>query len=98
MERKAGSIYIKVPCVDNVGSCNYGNICEVWAGICPTYFERYAPCNCPVPARNYSVPTTAVDITASLPSIVSGAFRITSNFVSSAGRLGCLEFEVNLQT
>ena len=98
MEKKVGSFYVKVPCVDNVGSCNYGNICQAWAEACPKYFEKYGvPCNCPIPANTYSVPDAVVDVTSKLPSIATGEFRLTADIASGEGHLGCLRLNVNLK-
>jgi len=99
MERKVGGFFIKIPCIDNVGSCNYGDICQVWAQACPKYFAKYGiPCNCPIPANTYSVPDAVIGITGNIPSILSGEFRITADIGSSAGHLGCLKIDVNLKT
>ncbi|CAF2862332.1 unnamed protein product [Rotaria sp. Silwood2] len=99
MERKVGGFYVKIPCIDNVGSCNYGNICEDWAKVCPQYFEKYGiPCECPIPANTYSIPDTTVEIKSSLPSELSGTFRITADIRSSEGHLGCIQAQVNLKT
>jgi len=98
MEKKVGPAYIKIPCVDNVGSCNYGNLCQAWAEACPKYFEKYGiPCTCPIPPNTYSVPDAVIAITGKLPSIASGEFRITGDIGSSAGHLGCVQVDINLK-
>lgn len=99
MEKKVGSFYIKVPCIDNLGSCNYGNICESWAELCPKYLAPYGiPCTCPIPPNTYSIPTATFDVTAKLPSQANGDFRITADMSSGSGHLGCLRIEVNLKS
>ncbi|CAF0781753.1 unnamed protein product [Rotaria sp. Silwood1] len=99
MERKVDGLYIKVPCIDNVGSCNYGNICEAWAQVCPQYFAKYGiPCDCPIPANTYSIPETTVTITSTLPALLTGTFRITADIRSSEGHLGCIQAQINLKT
>lgn len=53
MQKKVGFLWVDVPCVDNVGSCNYDDLC---ASIpfppgepCPEPFLTLGlPCNCPV--------------------------------------------------
>lgn len=35
LERKVGPFFVKVPCVNNFGSCKYGNACDLWAEFCP---------------------------------------------------------------
>jgi hypothetical protein len=56
MEKKVAGFYIKVPCIDNVGSCTYGDLCKDWADVCPKYFSKYGiPCACPIPANWFAV-------------------------------------------
>lgn len=90
--------YVKIPCIDNVGSCTYGDICKLWADACPKQFEKYGlPCNCPFPAKTYTVSDVVVEIAGKLPGIVTGEYRITGNMVSaSAGHIGCLQVIVDL--
>jgi len=100
MEVKVAGFYIKVPCVDTVGSCTYNGLCADWADVCPKYFEKYGiPCACPIPANTYTVADAVVDITAKLPAKVAGDIRITGNLVSaSVGHIACLEVEVNIKS
>jgi ganglioside GM2 activator len=99
MEKKVAGFYIKVPCIDNVGSCTYGDLCKDWADVCPKYFSKYGiPCACPIPANTYTVPDIEFDITGKLPPGASGDLRVTANMNSpSAGHLGCLQVTINLQ-
>ncbi|CAF1050921.1 unnamed protein product [Rotaria sordida] len=99
MEKKVAGFYVKIPCIDNVGSCTYSNICDDWAQVCPQYFEKYGiPCNCPLPANTYTIPATTVEITTTLPSIISGTFRITGDIGSSEGHLACIRVQATLNT
>lgn len=98
MEKKVAGFFIKVPCVDNVGSCNYGDICKDWAEFCPKYMANFSiPCTCPIPANTYSIPTTVVDITSKLPPGASGDYRVSADIGSSEGHLGCVKVEANIQ-
>ncbi len=99
MEKKVAGFYIKVPCVDNVGSCTYDNMCQDWAAACPKYFEKFGiPCTCPIPANSYSIPDVEGNINIKLPAGANGPFRITANMNSaSAGHLGCIQLLMNLQ-
>jgi len=100
METKVAGFWIKIPCVDSVGSCNYTDICSSWADICPTYFEKYGiPCTCPIPPNTYTVSDFAVDISGSIPVALKGDVRIFGNFISqSAGHLACVQVEVTIQS
>ena len=48
--KKKEIFWITVPCIDNIGSCTYDNLCEMFAIInCPAPFKKYGiPCQCPV--------------------------------------------------
>jgi ganglioside GM2 activator len=100
METKVAGFWIKIPCVDNLGSCSYTDICKNWAELCPKYFEKYGlPCTCPIPANTYTVSDFVAFISDKLPIKVKGDVRITGNFVSpSAGHLSCLQLEVTIQS
>jgi len=68
MEKNVAGAFVKVPCIDNVGSCIYGNICKDWAKACPKYSEKYGlSCNCPFPVNICSVSDVIVDVTETLP-------------------------------
>jgi len=99
MEKKVAGFYVKVPCVDNVGSCTYGDLCKAWADACPKYFAKYGiPCQCPIPANTYSIPDAVIGVTSSIPSILDGDFRITGDFGSNEGHLGCLRLQITLKS
>lgn len=98
MEKKVAGIYIKVPCDHDVGSCSY-TVCSNKTEVFPTFFGMYgASRKCPpIPPAIYSVANFVVDIKKSIPSIAEGDFRITINFNSNVGHLGCLHLGVNLK-
>ena len=100
MEYKVFGVWVKIPCVDNVGSCTYGGLCADWATACPKYFEKYGiPCTCPIPPNTYSVADFVANLNQKLPVKVSGALRITGNLVSaSAGHLACLQIELDISS
>jgi ganglioside GM2 activator len=93
-----GKFYIKVPCIDNVGSCNYGDVCKMWAEVCPKYFEKYGfPCTCPIPANTYSVPDAIIDISKKVPSKATGEFKLTANIGGDSHNLGCFKLQFKLK-
>ncbi|CAF0835999.1 unnamed protein product [Adineta steineri] len=98
MEKKVGGFYVKVPCIDNFGSCTYGNLCEAWADACPKYFEQFRiPCKCPIPADTYTIPGAVIKIGGHLPSVGEGDYRLTGDLGSSGTHLGCLRLQVTLK-
>ena len=96
MEKKVTGFYVKVPCLEQWGSCNYGDLCTVWKKFCPIYFEKFGfPCNCPIPTGNYSLPDTLFDFTLKPPLPISGAVRVTADVRSSEYHVGCLQMLLN---
>ncbi len=90
---------MKIPCRHNIGSCNYDNICEIWATICSKYFEKYGlPCQCPIPSNTYSIPDAIIDATKNLPSQIDGEFRLIANISRGSHQLGCIKLEFKLKT
>ncbi len=98
LEKKIAVFFVKVPCIDNVGSCTYNGICADWAKVCPQYFAQYGlPCTCPFRAKSYAVNGATFPITQSIPGIASGDYRITANLVSTTGdHIVCLQLVVSL--
>ncbi|CAF1191959.1 unnamed protein product [Adineta ricciae] len=98
MERKVGGVFVKVPCVDNFGSCTYEDLCKDWASACPKYFEKYGvPCSCPIPPKTYTISDAVIGINGHLPSVGGGEYRITANLLSSKAHLGCIKLQVTLK-
>ena len=53
VQRKVGFLWIDVPCINNIGSCHYDDLCAVIpfppSQPCPEPFLTLGlPCNCPV--------------------------------------------------
>ena len=42
-------VWIKIPCIDGVGSCDYDDACALLSSIkCPKELKKYGiPCHCP---------------------------------------------------
>ncbi len=96
MEKKIAGFFVKVPCIDNVGSCTYKGVCADWAKACPTLPPLGVPCTCPFPAKGYSVNGVTVEVKQSIPGIAAGDFRVTGKLVSASGEVVCLEVTVTL--
>lgn len=91
VERKVGPFFVKVPCVNNLGSCTYNNACELWAQYCPKYAAKYGlPCQCPIPANTYSVSDASITINVSLPPELLGEYRTTADIRSGDSHFGCV--------
>ncbi len=98
MEKKVAGFWVKVPCVDNVGSCTYSPTCAQFIDLCQKYLVKYSiPCVCPFPAGTYAINDAVFDITGHLPPGASGEFRITADIHASSGHIGCLHVDADLK-
>nr|XP_033783610.1 ganglioside GM2 activator [Geotrypetes seraphini] len=76
LKKEIVTLWVEIPCVDNVGSCTYDNICNYLDMLvppgqpCPEPLKSYGiPCRCPFKAGVYSVPESSFYIPGvSLPS------------------------------
>jgi len=97
-------IWIPIPCIDNVGSCTYDDICELLATIpeCPPELKKYGiTCKCPILKADYVVPTTTIDVVIPGPIptfLVSGKYKARANVTNAATNepIICLEVTAEL--
>ncbi|CAF3688248.1 unnamed protein product [Rotaria socialis] len=98
LQRKVGPFFVKVPCVENFGSCTYDNVCDLWATYCPKYASKYGlPCECPIPANTYSVSNADVLIDKHVPPELLGEYRATVDITSSEGHLACVDIDLTIK-
>lgn len=65
LKRKIGAFDIDIPCIANIGSCHYENICSLLNQVskCPEMLIKHnIPCHCPFKQGNYILPSTGVFI------------------------------------
>ncbi|XP_065184079.1 ganglioside GM2 activator-like [Sycon ciliatum] len=99
--KKVG-VWIKIPCIDQIGSCDYDDLCTFLpSGDCPEILKEHnIPCHCPFAAGNYSLPSTSINIqVGSLPSwLANGDYHGKAQLTDSAGKtIACLEAYVSLK-
>ncbi|CAF0849126.1 unnamed protein product [Rotaria sordida] len=99
MQRKVGPFFVKVPCVDNFGSCNYDNVCELWAKFCSKmHLSQYGlPCECPIPADTYSVSNANIFVNKNLPSELLGEYRTTVDIGSNENHIACINIDLTIK-
>jgi len=52
-------VYIDIPCLDNVGSCTYTDLCGLLANAsCPSLQTYGYDCKCPFAAQSYNIPNS----------------------------------------
>ncbi|XP_005110587.2 ganglioside GM2 activator [Aplysia californica] len=91
IETKIGSTWLKIPCIGNIGSCTYDDICELLQGItCPQPFVSAGiPCQCPFSQGSYALPKTTFDIEAAI--FPPGDYHATANLTYGGSRVACVD-------
>ncbi|XP_028907193.1 ganglioside GM2 activator [Ornithorhynchus anatinus] len=105
MEKEMAGLWIKIPCVEQMGSCTYDDICEVLDSLilpgqpCPEPLHTYGlPCHCPFKEGTYSLPESRFSLPdIDLPSWLSnGNYRIGGVLSRGDKRLACVKISVSL--
>jgi len=96
--------WIKVPCVDGVGSCTYNDVCELLDKnfTCPPEFKKYGiPCKCPINKASYHLPLVAVyvQLPPDVPSwLEDGDYAVKASLEQGSEQLGCISIQLSLHT
>ncbi|XP_034961588.1 ganglioside GM2 activator isoform X1 [Zootoca vivipara] len=107
LEKKIGDMWIKVPCVDELGSCTYDDLCaKLDQAIppgqpCPEPMQTYGiPCHCPFRAGSYNLPSSTFYIpTLDLPPMLTnGDYRFKVVLSNGDQQLGCLKLSLSLHS
>mmetsp|Transcript_18600 Transcript_18600/g.26086 ORF Transcript_18600/g.26086 Transcript_18600/m.26086 type:complete len:201 (+) Transcript_18600:57-659(+) len=99
IQKKMLGHWTNIPCVDNIGSCQYADVCEMLVNqTCPEEFTSAGiPCNCPFSAGVYNLPSTTVDTTdPGLSWLTSGEFHANVVLSQYGSRLCCYDFYVTI--
>lgn len=106
VEKEVAGFWVKIPCVEQLGSCSYENICDLIdeyippGESCPEPLHTYGlPCHCPFKEGTYSLPMSNFTLPdLELPSWLStGNYRIQSILSSDGKRLGCIKIAASLK-
>ncbi|KAH0509915.1 ganglioside GM2 activator [Microtus ochrogaster] len=106
LEKEVAGFWVKIPCVEQIGSCTYEDFCQLLdlyippGESCPEPLHSYGlPCHCPFKEGTYSLPTSNFTVPdLELPGWLStGNYRIQSILSSGGKRLGCLKMAVSLK-
>ena len=104
-EKKFYGVWMSLPCLDSLGTCNYTDMCGAWrelvnnANLCPIFKRYNIPCFCPLAAGNYTVlpPETTILPNLVLPPIMYGEIRSSISAYTPAGlRLFCYRITVTI--
>lgn len=91
LEKKFGSSYIKIPCIGNIGSCTYDDLCQLLAGAtCPPPFvTNKVPCKCPFRKGSYSLPSATFEVDAAV--FPSGDYHASANVTLNGNLVTCID-------
>ncbi|XP_039536319.1 ganglioside GM2 activator [Pimephales promelas] len=97
LEREVDGAWVKIPCVDDLGSCYYPDACNqlvqlfmTMTGLCPPGVH-ISPCICPLKAGDYVWPSTGTYIPDFSLSDRLTHFRFQIILGNSEKELGCLK-------
>ncbi|KAG0714507.1 Ganglioside GM2 activator [Chionoecetes opilio] len=105
VERKLGWFWVKIPCLESLGSCHYEDLCKLSpygpSDPCPDPFPRFGlPCRCPVTKGQYKVKGgvfSIPDIVSYLPSwLVTGDYYVHGTAQKHGHSLGCYKLYVSV--
>lgn len=96
VEKKSGSTYIRLPCIQNLGSCTYKNVCDMLVGAtCPDPLVQYGiPCRCPFKKNNYNLPSASFEIDAAF--LPEGDYHLNAAVFSGGKQALCLDAYVSI--
>ncbi|XP_059864479.1 ganglioside GM2 activator [Delphinus delphis] len=107
LEKEVAGFWVKVPCVEQLGSCTYENFCNVLEVLtpdenpCPEPLHTYGlPCHCPFKRGTYSLPKSDFFLPElELPSwLSSGNYRSKITLSINGEHLGCVKISASLKS
>ncbi|XP_022258888.1 ganglioside GM2 activator-like, partial [Limulus polyphemus] len=99
VKKKILFAWIELPCENNVGSCDYKDVCSLIPNPCPKPIKaHHLPCSCPLPMDAYSLPPSLFHLPQlPLPSwLTSGDYYAKAEGVEGKKRIFCLELYFSL--
>eukprot|EP00052_Salpingoeca_macrocollata_P030459 m.319618 g.319618 ORF g.319618 m.319618 type:complete len:206 (-) comp23320_c0_seq1:109-726(-) len=108
LEKKEG-VWVKIPCVDNIGSCTYNDACALLdkiplnktTGQCPDPLPALkVPCRCPLPPFGLNVPALAIALPKLPPDVpkwlASGEIKVHAEMFMGGQQIMCVDVTVTL--
>ncbi|XP_051892952.1 ganglioside GM2 activator-like [Pristis pectinata] len=104
--KEEAGIWLKIPCVADIGSCVYNDVCALLNMLippgqsCPEPLFTYGlPCHCPFKAGKYSLPSTSFNIPyVELPYwMTNGNYKAKAVLTSNEEQLACVKVSFALK-
>ncbi|GFN90801.1 ganglioside gm2 activator [Plakobranchus ocellatus] len=88
--------WVEVPCIDNVGSCTYQDVCQYLVDPkCPPELVKIGlTCKCPFPQGNFTVNSVTLNIDEDIP--VSGDVQVKATASSGGQLLTCAQVQLTI--
>lgn len=101
METEIFGHFFEIPCVDNIGSCDYDDLCSLLPKPeqpCPPLFVKAGiPCRCPFPAGKFHLPSSAVMLPSVPLPIHSATVRLTVHLTSDGNPVTCIQITAQVE-
>ncbi|XP_022071316.1 ganglioside GM2 activator [Acanthochromis polyacanthus] len=107
MEKEVAGFWVKIPCVEELGSCHYQDGCDILNQLippgqdCPEPLHTYGlPCRCPFKAGSYSLPQSDFYLPqVELPYwLTNGNYRVQGVLGSGGKEIGCLKVALSIHS
>ncbi|XP_028315550.1 ganglioside GM2 activator [Gouania willdenowi] len=107
LEKEVAGIWVKVPCLENLGSCHYEDGCDILDQLippgqdCPEPLHSYGlPCHCPFKTGSYSLPQSNFFLPKlDLPYwLTNGNYRVQGVLGALGKELGCLKVSMSIKS
>uniref|UniRef100_A0A8C0I9Z1 GM2 ganglioside activator n=2 Tax=Strigidae TaxID=30459 RepID=A0A8C0I9Z1_BUBBB len=107
VEKALGDLWIQLPCIDQLGSCTYNDVCTILDNLippgttCPEPLLTYGiPCHCPFKAGSYSLPASDFILPdMELPAwMTNGNYRVRATVSNGGEELACVKLAFSLQS
>lgn len=107
LDKEVAGIWVKIPCVDEIGSCHYTDGCDLLDQLippgqdCPEPLHTYGlPCHCPFKAGDYTLPQSDFYVpNIDLPFwLTNGNYRVQGVLGNSGKELGCLKVSLTIHS
>ncbi|XP_078457323.1 ganglioside GM2 activator [Lampetra fluviatilis] len=105
LDKELAGLWIEVPCLDQIGSCVYKDVCQLLNQLtppgqdCPEPLFSYGlPCNCPFKKGKYNFPESDFTIPyVELPSwLTNGNYRSKVTLSMGGKEVACLKLSLSL--
>ncbi|XP_075993584.1 ganglioside GM2 activator [Genypterus blacodes] len=107
IEKEVAGFWVKIPCVEDLGSCHYPDACDLLNQLvppgqdCPEPLHSYGlPCRCPFKAGSYSLPQSDFYLpNMDLPYwLTNGNYRLQGALGSQDKELACLKVALSIHS